>query len=492
MLLTSYGCMSSTPPEPKVEHPAVQTYKSFVKLSVNTLEKALKVIDEYTMMSKDPHFKSMASSGSVDIRDLVSYLNSRGGERLLALRRMKVMEDGSQAEVSLGEELSNIIKEFQEEIEKIAPDPTPALSLPGVKTNEEGNIVIGDDMIIDRKTLPGAITTEVLNAQARGEDVEEVLRSLSDAGEEVCEELGASNVGENETNSTDMRNTLSPKYLYRFSTPRWPKGQIPYRFCYNVPLALREAVSNGMIEWEKASGGKVKFVYAPPGIEDIFVAMGIGYKLVVMIDDNLSVPGRATVGCWWSYMWLNPKMVIRTNIDYYSTTNITNVYADMSVILHELGHVLGLDHEHQREDRDEYVDLKIIDLSMKSQYEKIPFSTWSYIEEVQKSIVTRTIRIKVLWWTIEIPIVDIIFNVVKKIVKNTPISTASKEYDYFSIMHYSSSSNYAIIKSKRTVTNIWTNWDGVVITNTITNGQPIPYNTSISRLDAEGVKELYK
>jgi|GEM_PF-6575692 len=47
-------------------------------------------------------------------------------------------------------------------------------------------------------------------------------------------------------------------------------------------------------------------------------------------------------------------------------------------------------------------------------------------------------------------------------------------------------------KSITNITNIWTNWDGVVITNTITNGQPIPYNTSISRLDAEGVKELYK
>jgi hypothetical protein len=49
-----------------------------------------------------------------------------------------------------------------------------------------------------------------------------------------------------------------------------------------------------------------------------------------------------------------------------------------------------------------------------------------------------------------------------------------------------------MIKFKRSITNIWTNWDGVVITNTITNGQPIPYNTRISKLDAEGVKELYK
>jgi hypothetical protein len=49
-----------------------------------------------------------------------------------------------------------------------------------------------------------------------------------------------------------------------------------------------------------------------------------------------------------------------------------------------------------------------------------------------------------------------------------------------------------MIEFKKSITNIWTNWDGIVITNTITNGQIIPYNTSISRLDAEGVKELYK
>jgi hypothetical protein len=477
MLLTSYGCMSSTPPEPKVEHPAVQTYKSFVKLSVNTLEKALKVIDEYTMMSKDPHFKSMASSGSVDIRDLVSYLNSRGGERLLALRRMKIMEDGSQSEVSLGEELSNIVKEFQEEIEKVAPDPTPALSLPGVSTNEEGNIVIGDDMVIDRKTLPGAIMTEVLNAQARGEDVEEVLKSLSDAGEEVCEELGASNVSDNKTNNTDMRNTLSPKYLYRFSTPRWPKGQIPYRFNSNVPQGLRDLVRRGMDEWEKASGGKVKFIYDDNWWTDFLTYVGAYRKLEIKVDDSAVGAAQASVGSF-------PLWISKIRFKSPDTT-------DLAVVMHELGHTLGLEHEHQREDRDEYVSVEIKDQSMKWAYDKIPFSTWSYIEEVQKSIVIRTIRIKVLWWTVEIPIVDIIFNIVKKIA-NIPISTASKEYDYFSIMHYSSLSNWAIITSKRTVTNIWTNWNGVVITNTITNGQPIPYNTSISRLDAEGVKELYK
>jgi hypothetical protein len=49
-----------------------------------------------------------------------------------------------------------------------------------------------------------------------------------------------------------------------------------------------------------------------------------------------------------------------------------------------------------------------------------------------------------------------------------------------------------MIKFKKSITNIWKNWDGVVITNTIKKGDEIPRNTSISRLDAEGVKELYR
>jgi hypothetical protein len=418
MLLTSYGCMSTTPPEPKVEHPAVQTYKSFFNAWTNTIKKALDVLDEYTMMTKDPTLRSFAdNNNNITFDKLASYLNSRGGVKLLGLKRMKVMGDGSQAEVSLGEELSNIIKEFQEEIEKIAPDPTPALSLPGVKTNEEGNIVIGDDMVIDRKTLPGAITTEILNAQARGEDVEEVIKSLNSVSEEI--EKG----GNSSVEITQSKVGIRPQGFYTFSTPKWNNGVIWYKFEENFPQDLRNKVIEGMNRWSSETG-VVRFEEKTDWLTDFFTTIGLASKVIVratnLINSNTNISGSATVGShggWQSYI------ILKYN-------------ADMRTVLHELGHVLGLSHEHQRGDRDEYVEViwEEVPSSVKDQYEKIDLF--------------RIVREDKGWWeyrprlvTIWIGPFRVVIGIpnwvwVKNIVEKQEPTAFVTGYDYFSIMHY--------------------------------------------------------
>ena len=414
MLLTSYGCMSATPPEPKVEHPAVQTYKSFFNTWTNTIKKALDVLDEYTMMTKDPTLRSFAdNNNNITFDKLASYLNSRGGVKLLGLKRMKVMEDGSQVEVSLGEELSNIIKEFQEEIEKIAPDPTPALSLPGVKTNEEGNIVIGDDMVIDRKTLPGAITTEVLNAQARGEDVEEVIKSLNSVSEEI--EKG----GNSSVEITQSKVGIRPQGFYTFSTPKWNNGVIWYKFEESFPQDLRNNVVEGMNRWSSETG-VVRFEEKTDWFTDFLTTIGLASKVIIRVNDSLGVPGHAIVGSYGA--WLS-WMELRSN-------------ADMRTVLHELGHVLGLSHEHQRGDRDEYVEViwEEVPSFMKGQYEKIDLFRIVREDKGWWEYRPRLVTIWIGFFRVVIGIPNWVW--VKNIVEKQEPTAFVTGYDYFSIMHY--------------------------------------------------------
>ena len=295
MLLTFYGCMSATPPQPDIEHPAAKTYKSFFSVWTNTISKSLNLLDEYTMMSKDPTLKSFADGkNNISLEKLTDYLKFRGGVKLLSLKRMKLMEDGSQVEVSLGEELSNIVKEFQEEVEKIAPDPTPALSLPYVSTNEEGNIVIGGDMVIDRKTLGGAITTEILNAQARGEDVEKVIESLNSVSEEIEKECNS------DVENKKYLSTIRPQGFYLLSTPKWNNGVVWYKFEDNFPQDLREKVIEGMNKWSSETG-VVSFEEKTDWLTDFWMTIGLATKLIIRINNNMSPWGRAVVGSFSGY-----------------------------------------------------------------------------------------------------------------------------------------------------------------------------------------------
>lgn len=219
IILLMVGCTYKIP-EPPNEHPSAKTYKSFVRLTVDTTKKAFKVIGEYGYLP---------DKQNVDIFSVIDYLNNRGVS-LLSMKRFKVMEDGSKVETTLGEELSNIIVEFTNEIAKIAPDPTPAMSLPFVSDCGDGTILIGDDMVVDPKTLGGAIIVEALNAQARGENPEEVIKALNKASEEIII-----------TNQIIPAGTPTSRFSEdpRWATPEKVKSTDPDKYYY-VPRIITE------------------------------------------------------------------------------------------------------------------------------------------------------------------------------------------------------------------------------------------------------------
>ena len=109
----------------------------------------------------------------------------------------------------------------------------------------------------------------------------------------------------------------------------WGDKKLLYYFDSSVPSADKAMIKEAMADWSRVCG--IRFVY-----KDTF--FGLEYK--ISYDKSIDAAGRSTVGEVWYGGWLD-----------YSVSSY-------EVILHELGHGMGLLHEHQRPDRDFFVKVK--------------------------------------------------------------------------------------------------------------------------------------
>jgi hypothetical protein len=110
------------------------------------------------------------------------------------------------------------------------------------------------------------------------------------------------------------------------SVSAWPGGIIPYRFA-SANEGQRTIVLSAMSEWE--CGTSIRFVECADSSVEILT---IGFY-------DAAEKNRATIG-------FARNAHVRFSAGALRLT-----------VLHELGHVIGLQHEHQRADRDEHINL---------------------------------------------------------------------------------------------------------------------------------------
>lgn len=107
----------------------------------------------------------------------------------------------------------------------------------------------------------------------------------------------------------------------------WPEGIIPYHFHVSFPSSHRSVVKYYMKIWEVSTGVKFK-------------------------EESSEAPGTLSI------QWTANNCSSTLGFTRDAVTFLAPRCMDPRIVLHELGHVLGLFHEHTREDRDLYVTIK--------------------------------------------------------------------------------------------------------------------------------------
>lgn len=108
-----------------------------------------------------------------------------------------------------------------------------------------------------------------------------------------------------------------------------------------------------MTSWYTATGGEVTFnEYGDNGWNNFLLVVGASRAVKIEEADLDGAAGQALPGAW---LWGIGYLRIDTDA---CTDSIAEEYGTAyQVALHELGHVLGLQHEHQRADRNTYIDV---------------------------------------------------------------------------------------------------------------------------------------
>lgn len=422
-----------------------KTYKSMLLLMKDSAEKSLEAISKYDdgSISNGIASKSIRNGGALDIEDLSNMLDNDIFKKTRMLSSSKGIGNGET--ITLEEELDDIVEEYQNKVKNIAPDISLIVAVPGISKTEDGMILI-ENRAIDPESIEGALSIELINAELRGENMERIINDISS----VANALGDENV--------------SSRGLYKRETAPWRGGRVNYIINSSMDPKYRSAVIEGMRDWKSKVPG---IIFSDVSHNKLFKYNRLyGFPLLRIIKDmshNPNVAGSAHIGAPRYYTLRAQEMrLIYSTIESSTMSKI----ALHTTVRHELGHVLGLEHEHCREDRDEYLaieDSKKNDIN----YQKISFVR--YIERSKIIFYFKYVTIGRGWFKFKIwyPVIE-----KRKWTDREWNSKVSGEFDFNSIMLYHSLK----IKDKY-VSKVKMN--------------KTPYNTNISHLDAQAVKMMY-
>ena len=158
-----------------------------------------------------------------------------------------------------------------------------------------------------------------------------------------------------------IRHLPSAQRVARFNLfSLWPNGVVKYRNRQCPDIGL---MGMAMYEWSTAANGDIQFVEIKDNGWNRFLwSIGCSYHICLKETSNGAIAGYSTIG----YV---PWATIAMNVN---ATNYNQYYGSY---LHELGHTLGLVHEIQRCDRDNfvYIDWSNIKIAYYINFVKLPY-----------------------------------------------------------------------------------------------------------------------
>lgn len=290
---------------------------NLLALQIKTCEKAINTVSAYI----DKPVTTRSVSVETDFIDIGNFLPAD----LSTLKRnvSSGVRTASDKTVTLEEELNEIVQEYEVSLDAIKPDHSKAITVEGISSSETGYL-FGDDAEIPFDSLQGIITTAILNEVAEGKDIEDVITTIGNDMSQINFE------------TSERAVTLK-------SCGYWPKGTVFYRWG-DITDEHKILMENAMNIWTEGTDNAVSF----SELEDtdwINFTLGIGVRGCVMYNTKelpAGTGGTSYVGCLGGKQDLILSKTLPE--DYFIRTPV-----------HELGHAMGLQHEHTRHDRDDYV-----------------------------------------------------------------------------------------------------------------------------------------
>ena len=166
----------------------------------------------------------------------------------------------------------------------------------------------------------------VFSISAIASDIEPLTNRIDDMIFDNSELLSEPRFG----NSFTEPKALGARFL--FTGTLWSDGVVPMAFAPEVTEAEKEFVLKACEEWTKAANVRCKSHEGE-----------LRYMTVQKSDK----------GCY-SHVGMGPLVAPWA---WHRTINLGPNCWYKHVVLHELGHTLGMIHEHQRDDRDEFIDI---------------------------------------------------------------------------------------------------------------------------------------